>query len=60
MSTHGNKERDTRPDERTRERSAEERKVVAPTPRDVRAKAEGDKTEDDEKSDPPATGTRAP
>ncbi|MGW3071429.1 hypothetical protein [Kitasatospora sp. NPDC001132] len=31
----------TKPDEPTRERSAEERAITAPTPRDVRAKAEG-------------------
>ncbi|WP_405540823.1 hypothetical protein OG787_22005 [Streptomyces sp. NBC_00075] len=34
---------DTPPvDEETRERSAEERNVITPTPRDVRERAEGD------------------
>ncbi|MGW3042019.1 hypothetical protein ACWC9T_18730 [Kitasatospora sp. NPDC001159] len=42
-------------DERTRERSAEERHIVAPTPKDVRAKAE-----DDETPEPPPADTRAP
>ncbi|MFJ9444623.1 hypothetical protein ACIRRH_22500 [Kitasatospora sp. NPDC101235] len=31
----------TQPDQPTQERSAEERAITAPTPRDVRAKAEG-------------------
>ncbi|MFF2147000.1 hypothetical protein [Kitasatospora sp. NPDC058190] len=43
---------DAQPDEETRDRSAEERNIVAPTPRDVRAKAEDD--EDDEPEPPPA------
>ncbi|WP_307348977.1 hypothetical protein [Kitasatospora herbaricolor] len=37
-----------------RERSAEERNVVAPTPKDVRAKAE------DAEPEPPAADTQAP
>ncbi|MER7757884.1 hypothetical protein [Kitasatospora sp. NPDC097643] len=44
-------------DETTRERSAEERSIVAPTPKDVRAKADGD---DEEPPAPPAADTRAP
>ncbi|MFE7594682.1 hypothetical protein ACFU6K_35285 [Kitasatospora sp. NPDC057512] len=32
----------TRPDEPAQERSAEERSITAPTPADVRAKAEGE------------------
>ncbi|MFF2144735.1 hypothetical protein [Kitasatospora sp. NPDC058190] len=42
-------------DEKTRERSAEERHIVAPTPKDVRAKAE-----DDETPEPPPADTQAP
>ncbi|MFI2608357.1 hypothetical protein [Kitasatospora sp. NPDC018619] len=34
-------EQGSQPDEPTRERSAEERSITAPTPRDVRAKAGG-------------------
>ncbi|MER6400500.1 MULTISPECIES: hypothetical protein [unclassified Kitasatospora] len=45
------------PDEETRERSAEERSIVAPTPADVRAKAEDG---DDEEPEPPAADTQAP
>ncbi|WP_371494850.1 hypothetical protein OG871_06345 [Kitasatospora sp. NBC_00374] len=45
------------PDEETRDRSAEERSIVAPTPADVRAKAEDDGNEEPE---PPAADTRAP
>ncbi|WP_158845628.1 hypothetical protein [Streptomyces sp. NRRL WC-3742] len=41
-------------DEETRERSAEQRNITAPTPKDVRAKAE-----DDDKSQPPAADTQA-
>ncbi|MCX5215231.1 hypothetical protein OG689_39245 [Kitasatospora sp. NBC_00240] len=41
-------------DAQRRERSAEERNVVAPTPKDVRAKAEGGEPE------PPAADTEAP
>jgi len=45
---------DTPPvDEETRERSAEERNVITPTPQDVRDKAEEEKEEDAE-PDPPA------
>ncbi|MFH8387068.1 hypothetical protein ACH4E7_40175 [Kitasatospora sp. NPDC018058] len=43
------------PDEKTRERSAEERHIVAPTPKDVRAKAENDET-----PEPPPADTKAP
>ncbi|MFE2912899.1 hypothetical protein ACFRKE_19490 [Kitasatospora indigofera] len=41
-------------DAQRRERSAEERNVVAPTPKDVRAKAE------DRAPEPPAADTEAP
>ncbi|GAA2087795.1 hypothetical protein GCM10009759_09480 [Kitasatospora saccharophila] len=40
-----------------RERSAEEREITAPTPADVRAKAEGN---GDEEPEPPAADTQAP
>ncbi|WP_189948193.1 hypothetical protein [Streptomyces alanosinicus] len=59
MNAHRNRRGDTQPGEKTRERSAEERGIVAPTPRDVRAKAEGDEAENDERSDPPASDTRS-
>ncbi|WP_105967845.1 hypothetical protein [Streptomyces geranii] len=50
MNTPGDD--DTPPvDEKTRERSAEERSVVAPTPRDVREKAENDSEPDDAPDD---------
>ncbi|MFJ9847040.1 hypothetical protein ACIRYZ_42750 [Kitasatospora sp. NPDC101155] len=50
------KKNDTpQPDEKTRERSAEERHIVAPTPKDVRANAE-----DDETPEPPPADTQAP
>ncbi|MEU8925243.1 hypothetical protein AB0D10_30630 [Kitasatospora sp. NPDC048545] len=42
-------------DEQVRERSAEERNIVTPTPRDVRAKAE-----DDDEPEPPAADAQAP
>jgi len=41
-------------DEETRERSAEQRNITAPTPPDVRAKGEDDDT------DPPAAEPEAP
>ncbi|WP_181799613.1 hypothetical protein [Kitasatospora acidiphila] len=47
-----------RDDEQVRERSAEERAITAPTPPDVRAKAEDE--EDDEKPEPPAADVQAP
>ncbi|MFD9684971.1 hypothetical protein ACFXPX_09260 [Kitasatospora sp. NPDC059146] len=63
-------------DEQTRERSAEQRNITAPTPADVRAKAEEAKEQEEAKeareheerneaergraSAPPAAGTRAP
>ncbi|MBX7555239.1 hypothetical protein ACFC8N_33795 [Streptomyces sp. NPDC055966] len=59
MNANRNRRGGTQPDDKTRERSAEERSIVTPTPRDVRAKAEGDKAKDDKRSDPPATGTRS-
>ncbi|GAA1249507.1 hypothetical protein GCM10009665_45370 [Kitasatospora nipponensis] len=43
-------------DESTRERSAEERSIVAPTPKDVRAKSD----RDDQGPRPPAPGDRRP
>ncbi|MFI8521110.1 hypothetical protein ACIGEZ_25315 [Streptomyces sp. NPDC085481] len=42
-------------DEETRERSSEQRNITAPTPPDVRAKAD-----DDEEPEPPADGTPTP
>ncbi|WP_153467996.1 hypothetical protein [Streptomyces kaniharaensis] len=42
-------------DEETRERSAEQRNIPVPTPKDVRAKAE-----DDEEAEPPAADAQAP
>ncbi|MFB7616853.1 hypothetical protein [Kitasatospora sp. NPDC056181] len=42
-----------------RERSAEERGVTAPTPKDVRAKAD-DVGGEDEEPEPPAADTKAP
>ncbi|MFD7454869.1 hypothetical protein [Kitasatospora sp. NPDC059827] len=60
-------------DEQTRERSAEQRNITAPTPADVRAKAEEaeeakgheeakehNETERGQVSAPPAADTRAP
>ncbi|MFI2207936.1 hypothetical protein ACH47Z_46440 [Streptomyces sp. NPDC020192] len=55
MNANHNRRSGTQPDEKTRERSAEERNIVTPTPRDVRAKAK-DEAEDD---DSPATDTRS-
>ncbi|MEV8099507.1 hypothetical protein [Kitasatospora sp. NPDC085879] len=43
------------PGEETRKRSAEERSITAPTPADVRAKAD-----DEEEPEPPAADTEAP
>ncbi|GAA1125265.1 hypothetical protein [Kitasatospora arboriphila] len=45
------------PDEETRERSAEERSITAPTPADVRAKGGDD---DGEEPEPPAADAVAP
>ena len=50
-------DRMARPDEETRDRSAEERSIVAPTPADVRAKAPDDQ---DEEPEPPAADATAP
>ncbi|MCC9305915.1 hypothetical protein LN042_02130 [Kitasatospora sp. RB6PN24] len=41
--------------EETRERSAEQRDISTPTPKDVRAKAE-----DDDEPEPPAADVQAP
>ncbi|WP_331749207.1 hypothetical protein OG520_43315 (plasmid) [Streptomyces sp. NBC_00984] len=61
MSTAGNTGDDAQPDEERRERSAEERNIVAPTPQDVRAKAEDDEAEENsERPEPPAAGAQAP
>ncbi|GAA2752111.1 MULTISPECIES: hypothetical protein [Kitasatospora] len=43
------------PDEKTRERSAEERSITAPTPADVRAKSHHD-----DEPEPPAADAEAP
>ncbi|PYC71869.1 hypothetical protein C7C46_26320 [Streptomyces tateyamensis] len=46
---------------KVRERSAEERSITAPTPKDVRAKAEAGKSDEDgEEPKPPAADTQAP
>ncbi|MCX4744530.1 hypothetical protein OG455_03175 [Kitasatospora sp. NBC_01287] len=47
-----------RDDDQVRERSAEEREIVAPTPADVRAKDKGSKG--DEEPEPPAADVQAP
>ncbi|MGV9270663.1 hypothetical protein ACWDRR_39170 [Kitasatospora sp. NPDC003701] len=47
-----------RDDEQVRERSAEERSIVAPTPADVRAKGEG--SDDEEEPEAPAADVQAP
>ncbi|MFF4818900.1 hypothetical protein ACFY2K_30470 [Kitasatospora sp. NPDC001309] len=66
MSTHNahtHEEDDAPRDDGTvRERSAEERSITAPTPKDVRAKADdADKdAEEDGVPEPPAAGTQAP
>ncbi|MEU0836760.1 hypothetical protein [Streptomyces sp. NPDC005969] len=61
MSTAGSTEDDGLPDKERRERSAEERNIVAPTPQDVRAKAEDDEPEEhSERPEPPAADTQAP
>ncbi|MFJ1755497.1 hypothetical protein [Kitasatospora sp. NPDC088134] len=58
MTTQDGKDRaaEDAPGESVRERSAEEREITAPTPADVRAKAEA---EDDEEA-PPAADAVAP
>ncbi|MFJ1708116.1 hypothetical protein [Kitasatospora sp. NPDC088346] len=60
----GSEEHTPQPDEETRERSAEERSITAPTPADVRAKAPDSDDEEDNEGDegdrPPAADTRAP
>ncbi|MFC8720404.1 hypothetical protein [Kitasatospora sp. NPDC057198] len=59
MTTQDGKDRaaEEAPGESVRERSAEEREITAPTPADVRAKAEDDGEEEPE---PPAADTQAP
>ncbi|RKT09432.1 hypothetical protein BX285_6527 [Streptomyces sp. 1114.5] len=49
-----------RGDEQARERSAEVREITAPTPADVRAKAEDPQDGDDEEPEPPAADVQAP
>ncbi|MFJ5228531.1 hypothetical protein ACIQBJ_01415 [Kitasatospora sp. NPDC088391] len=57
MTTQDGKDRaaEDAPGESVRERSAEEREITAPTPADVRAKAE-----DDDEEAPPAADAVAP
>ncbi|MFJ7246813.1 hypothetical protein ACIQWA_19510 [Kitasatospora sp. NPDC098652] len=55
-TTHG--DTTARGDEQARERSAETREIVAPTPADVRAK--GEDPEDDDEPHAPAADKRAP
>ncbi|MEV5970393.1 hypothetical protein [Streptomyces sp. NPDC051921] len=43
----------TQVDDETRERSAEQRNISAPTPKDVRAKAQDDDDQDDDGSESP-------
>ncbi|QKW17982.1 hypothetical protein HUT16_01925 [Kitasatospora sp. NA04385] len=59
MTTQDGKDRaaEEAPGESVRERSAEEREITAPTPADVRAKAEG---KADEEPEPPAADSKAP
>ncbi|PYC69034.1 hypothetical protein C7C46_28370 [Streptomyces tateyamensis] len=48
-------------DQETREQSAEQRNITAPTPRDVREDGTDEDTEEDEQAPrPPAADTRAP
>ncbi|GAA4838033.1 hypothetical protein [Kitasatospora terrestris] len=54
MSTHNEDKPDV--DEETRERSAEQRNITAPTPADVRAHDD----EEDDAPEPPAADTQAP
>jgi len=46
--------------ESVRERSAEERSITAPTPKDVRAKADDGDDENGREAEPPAADTQAP
>ncbi|RAJ45486.1 hypothetical protein K353_00984 [Kitasatospora sp. SolWspMP-SS2h] len=59
MTTQDGKDRAAQdaPEESVRERSAEEREITAPTPADVRAKAEDGRTDEPE---PPAADSQAP
>lgn len=63
MSTDDTGPRDesdaSREGDTVRERSAEERSITAPTPKDVRAKAD-DVDEDGEEAEPPAADTKEP
>ncbi|MGW2254202.1 hypothetical protein ACWCXH_29020 [Kitasatospora sp. NPDC001660] len=63
MSTDDTSARDkndaSRDDDTVRERSAEERSITAPTPKDVRAKAD-DVDDDGEEAEPPAADTQTP
>ncbi|MFE6054924.1 hypothetical protein ACFQ6N_29585 [Kitasatospora sp. NPDC056446] len=54
---------DSHEDDTVRERSAEERSITAPTPKDVRAKADDVHEDDDDagrEDEPPAADTQAP
>ncbi|MEU1424359.1 hypothetical protein [Kitasatospora sp. NPDC005751] len=59
MSTPDDEQVQVRDGEQARDRSAEERSVTAPTPADVRAKAEGSE-EDDDEPEAPGADVRAP
>ncbi|MFI8086419.1 hypothetical protein ACIF6L_37185 [Kitasatospora sp. NPDC086009] len=59
MSTPDDEQVQVRDGEQVRDRSAEERSVTAPTPADVRAKAESSE-EDDDEPEAPAADVRAP
>ncbi|MEU3498491.1 hypothetical protein [Kitasatospora cineracea] len=60
MTTQDGKDRAAgeAPGESVRERSAEEREITAPTPADVRAKAEEGR--EDEEPEPPSADVQAP
>ncbi|MFF2147009.1 hypothetical protein [Kitasatospora sp. NPDC058190] len=55
-----NEDEPSREGETVRERSAEERSITAPTPKDVRAKADDRDDEDGQEAEPPAADTQAP
>ncbi|MEV0533527.1 hypothetical protein [Kitasatospora sp. NPDC050463] len=55
MSTPDEQDTARRDEDQVRERSAEQRNITSPTPKDVRAKAE-----DDDEPEPPAADTQAP
>ncbi|WP_160311080.1 hypothetical protein [Streptacidiphilus anmyonensis] len=47
---------DAHVDDETRERSAEQRNMSVPTPKDVRARGDDDEEDDDESESPSADG----